>query len=155
MQRISLANSMPSFLLATCLVSTFVAAACYVCGEVRCEYETGGPCGHPSTVKICETAPRDANPGEQGFVSLQGTARLADCWTVTSTSAGDWYQGPCSAGPPALGRWFHVGSCGLANGQCCWTKVNYSSSGVYSNAGFMMSDCDEQYACIAPLPPPQ
>lgn len=143
-------------MLAMFLASTLVTAACYVCGDVECTYTSGGPCSHPSTVKICEEPPRDAQPGEPGFAYLQGTARMADCWTITSTSGGDWYQGPCSAGPPALGTWYPLGSCGLSAGQCCWTQIRYFSSGAHSEAGFMISDCDEdeEYARVGPEPRP-
>lgn len=153
----TLTKQTPAFLLALFLTSTVVTAACDVCGGVTCDYASGGPCSFPSTVKICDAAPRDAEPGESGWKYLDGTAREADCWSVTSTGAGDWYQGPCSAGPPSSGTWFPLGSCGFSSGQCCWTSIDYLTSGANSSAGFILSDCDmsdEDFACVVPIPRP-
>lgn len=136
--------------IVSCVV-TAAMAACYVCDEMSCTYLDGGPCSAPSTVKICESPPREAVGQERGFTQLTADSRIAGCWTIVTTLSSNWYQGPCSAGPPAVGTWYPLESCGLSGGQCCWTSVNYVANGIYSDAGYEIKDCGTS---LCPIPYP-
>lgn len=135
---------------AVCTLATTTLAACYVCGEFTCFYPSGGdPCSKEATVKVCEDAPRDALEGESGRTNLTPTQRDALCWEFSSNDSEDWAQRPCSVGPPSTGVWYKLVSCGLASGQCCWTKVNFKVDGTQTNRGFQIQDCSG-IGCIGP-----
>lgn len=138
-----------TFTTALCLLATVALAACYVCGEYTCDW-SGGTCVAGSTATVCENAPRDALNGEPGQTNLTSTQRNALCWDFSSEDSEDWAQRPCSAGPPTPGIWYRLGACGLATGQCCWTKVDFKEDGTVSNAGFQIQDCSG-IGCVGPV----